>query len=386
MHRTLGILVLLAVGGAPATRAQIPAADHVVIVILENHDYSQIIGSAAAPYINALVDDPYAALFTQSVGLTHPSQPNYLHLYSGSNQGVTNDNLPANLPFTTPNLGAALLEAGRTFVGYSEGLPSVGYNGTVSGNYARKHNPWVNWQDAPTHGVPATLNVPLTSWPADFDSLPTLSFVIPDQVNDMHNGSDPARITIGDAWVQTHLDPFVQWAKTHHGLFVLTFDENNSSAGNHIVTIFLGQDVLHGQYAEPITHHDVLRTLEDMYGLPPSGEAATAAPITDCWVTATSSGRGIPRAGEGAALQPATPNPFRARTTIGFSVPEGGGGRALLQVLDVRGRRVATLLDGDVGVGSHATSFDATAVGPGVYFYSLRIGSATLTRKMIVTR
>ena len=63
----------------------VPRPDHVVIVIEENHSYSEIIGSSAAPYINSLAAQ--GALFTQSHATTHPSQPNYLHLFSGSNQG-----------------------------------------------------------------------------------------------------------------------------------------------------------------------------------------------------------------------------------------------------------------------------------------------------------
>ena len=95
------------------SRADLPMPDHIVIVIMENHGYDQIIGSSNAPYINSLANDPHGALFTNSHGLTHPSQPNYLMLYSGSNQGVTNDNLPANLPFLTLNLGASLINAGK---------------------------------------------------------------------------------------------------------------------------------------------------------------------------------------------------------------------------------------------------------------------------------
>jgi hypothetical protein len=80
---------------------------HTVILILENHSFSQIAGNAQAPYINALLNDNHTATLTQSFALTHPSQPNYIMLYSGSSQGVTDNNVPSNLPFTTPNLGAS---------------------------------------------------------------------------------------------------------------------------------------------------------------------------------------------------------------------------------------------------------------------------------------
>ena len=67
----------------------VPQPDHVVIVIEENHSYSEIIGSPNAPYINSLAAQ--GAVFTQSYAVTHPSQPNYLDLFSGFNQGVTDD-------------------------------------------------------------------------------------------------------------------------------------------------------------------------------------------------------------------------------------------------------------------------------------------------------
>jgi len=111
----------------------IPQYDHVVICIMENHSYSQIQGSSNAPYINSLVLDQNAATFTDSYGLTHPSQPNYLMFFSGENQGVTGDGLPDGQPFTTCNLGAELLAHNFTFAGYSEDLPSTGFNGETSG-------------------------------------------------------------------------------------------------------------------------------------------------------------------------------------------------------------------------------------------------------------
>jgi hypothetical protein len=209
-------------------------------------------------------------------------------LFSGSNQGVTSDGFPPNVPFTTPNLGASLLATSRTFIGYSEDLPSIGFNGSSSGDYVRKHNPWVNWQNAATNGIPSISNQPFTSFPADFTSLPTVSFVIPNQVNDMHDPpNNPIAIVNGDNWLQDNLDAYIQWAKTHNSLFILTFDEDDGNHSNRIVTIFIGQNIVQGQYSEHIDHYTVLRTLEDMYGLPYAGNSDTAFSIVDCWVIPT---------------------------------------------------------------------------------------------------
>ena len=263
--------------------AVIPTPDHVVILILENRADSQLLGTTYAPYITGLVNDPYSALFTHSFALSHPSQPNYLQLFSGSNQGVIDNNVPTGLPFTTLNLGAELLNASKTFIGYSEDLPSVGYTGATSGSYARKHNPWVNWQSSPTNGIPPTSNQPFSAFPTDFNQLPKVSFVVPNQDNDMHNGTYPTTVTTGDTWVRDHLDAYVQWAKSHNSLFILTFDEDDGSAGNSILTMFTGHMVQHGTYTNTITHYNLLRMLEDMFGLTHAGNAATATTIDYCW-------------------------------------------------------------------------------------------------------
>lgn len=277
----MGGLVSLGAWGQPAAP---PRPAHVVIVIEENHDYSQVIGSTAAPYLNALATQ--GALFTSSYALTHPSQPNYLHLFSGSDQGVTDDTCPPpGAQYTTPNLGAELLAAGLAFAGYSEDLPAEGSLVCSSGSYARKHAPWTNWQGTGTNQLPPSVNLPLTSFPTSFAALPTVSVVIPNLDNDMHNGSDPARISIADTWLRDKLDSYVQWATMHDSLLILTFDENEGASGNRIATIFVGPMVRPGQYGETIDHYTVLRTLEDMYGLGHAGAAASRSPILDSWAT-----------------------------------------------------------------------------------------------------
>jgi hypothetical protein len=259
--------------------SSIPHPAHVVVVVEENHAYPAIIGSSQAPYINSLARQ--GASFTHSYAITHPSQPNYLGLFSGSNQGVTTDAVPTK-PFTTPNLGAELLATAHTFGGYSENEPSVGYLGAKSsdGFYVRRHNPWSDWQGASQNAVPSAANMPFTKFPTtNYANLPTVSFVVPNLNNDMHNGT----VQAGDTWLKTHINPYVQWAKTHNSLLVVTWDEGDGSTTNQIATLFVGPMVKPGNYAESITHYNVLRTIEDMYGLGYAGASSTAAPITDIW-------------------------------------------------------------------------------------------------------
>jgi len=259
-------------GTATAAASAVPRYDHVLMVIMENHSAQNIIGNPAAPYINSLATS--GASMTQSFAITHPSQPNYIALFSGALNGVLDNTCPNTL--TAENLGSELIGANLSFIGYSESLPSPGYTGCTSGPYARKHNPWVNFTN-----VPAASNQPLTSLPTDFATLPTVSIVVPNLNNDMHDG------TIGqaDTWLRTNIDGYLQWAKQHNSLLVLTWDEDDNNAGNRIPTIFAGAGVRTGQYPEHIDHYSVLRTLQDMYGLPPLANSTTASPIVDIWDT-----------------------------------------------------------------------------------------------------
>ena len=248
----------------------VPRPDHVVIVIEENHSSTSIIGGSAAPYLNSLAAQ--GALFTDSRAVAHPSQPNYVALFSGSTQGVTDDSCPQT--FGADNLGAQLISAGQTFAGYSEDLPAPGDLSCTAGSYARKHSPWTDFPS-----VPASANLPFSAFPRNYDALPTVSIVVPNLANDMHDGS----VQTGDAWLRDNLGGYAQWASTHNSLLVVTWDEDDSRSGNQIATMFAGAGVKPGRYSEPIDHYRVLRTVEAAYGLPPLGHAAGTEPITDVW-------------------------------------------------------------------------------------------------------
>ena len=275
-------------------QSDIPHFDHVIIVIEENHAYNELIGSANAPYINKLAKD--GALFTDSHGIGHPSQPNYLALFSGSTQGIKGDECLAKItPFKTPNLGAALMSKGLSFKGYAQTMPSEGFLGctsiysklTIGYLYARKHTPWVNWIGTGPNSIPSSASVPMTAFPKDFSKLPAVSFVVPNMDCDMHNigfPGDAAAIRRGDHWLQEYIADYADWAKKHNSLLILTFDEDdyNPQNGNRIPTIFYGDKVKKGEYTETINHYNVLHTLEVMYGLP-SADNVSASPIIDVW-------------------------------------------------------------------------------------------------------
>jgi phospholipase C len=259
-----------------AGAATVPAPSHVVVVVLENHAYSQVMGSSSAPYINSLATG--GASLTQFYAETHPSQPNYYALFSGSTQGVTSDACVKIGFSSAANLGSELIAGGRTWASYNEGLPSQGSTTcSSSGNkYAQKHNPWFGFKN-----VPATTAYTFAQFPTDYTKLPTVSFVVPNLCNDMHDCS----VSTGDSWLKSRLGAYATWAKTHNSLLVVTFDEDNSLSSNRIATVVYGQPVPAGRTsATRYNHYNLLRTLEDMAGLTAhAGNAASAADITGIW-------------------------------------------------------------------------------------------------------
>lgn len=261
---------------AQSAQAATPRYDHVLVVVMENHGLAQIVGNRAAPYITSL--SLQGASFTNSHGVAHPSQPNYLALFSGSSQGVTNDGCPHTFA-GADNLGAQLIAGGLSFAGYSESMPSAGFTACSAGTYVRKHNPWVNFPN-----IPSSANQPYSAFPADYTALPTVSFLVPNLVSDMHDGS----VNTGDAWLKANIDAYAQWAKSHNSLLIVTFDEDDDSTANNLVpTIMVGAGIVPGKYDEAINHYNVLATIESIYGLP---ALTSAPPINDVFAAAPVAG------------------------------------------------------------------------------------------------
>lgn len=232
--------------------AVITKPDHIVVVVEENHSHSQIIGSPDAPYINALAAQ--GTLFTDYHAITHPSEPNYFALFSGSTQGVTDD---GTYHFSAPTLAGELQSAGLSFLGYAEaGSP-------------QKHNPWQSFTDSQATGRD------FSQFPTDFSQLPTVAFVSPNLQNDMHDGT----VAQGDQWLRDHLGAYADWAQTHNSLLVVTFDENAGGGTNQITTLVTGAGVPAGHNDQYADHYSLLRTIEDTYGLPALGESVHATPL-----------------------------------------------------------------------------------------------------------
>jgi acid phosphatase len=242
----------------------VPDFKKIVVVIEENRGFSEVIGSASAPYINSLAAG--GALFTDSHGVARPSQPNYFALFSGSTQGVT-DNYTHT--FSGPNLDTQLKAVGKTFRGYAE-YPSV-----------RKHDPWESFTNSSADGRA------FSQFPTDFNQLADVSFVVPNEDHDMHDGS----VRAGDDWLRARIKPYADWARNNNSLLIVHFDEDAGGSANHIPTIFYGARVKPGKYGRRLDHYQVLATLESSDNLPLLNKANT--PVSDVWTATTTAAASV---------------------------------------------------------------------------------------------
>lgn len=365
------------------TAQTLPKPDHIIIVMLENKGYTSIIGSSNAPYINSLISDPKCALFSDSHGITHPSQPNYLHLYSGNNQGVTNDNAPTGTPYSTCNLGYSLISHTYTFKGYSEDLPSVGSLVTSSGNYVARHSPWNFWIGTGTNQLSPTVHQPYTAFPAatNYTSLPTVSFIIPNLAHDMHNPTlNGATATLnGDTWLSTNLPSLITWVKAHNSLLIIHYDEDESLLGqptaNKIPTMFIGSMVQGGTYNNKMNHFSILRTIEDMYSLPRCDSSNFYQPITNCWSLAT----GIKNIN---INQKATIYPVPTSNLLTVDINSEFADKVIIAITDISGR-ILLQEEQIISTGANQSKINTQDLKNGIYFLSIKGATVNSSQKFI---
>jgi phosphatidylinositol-3-phosphatase len=227
----------------------------VVLLVMENKERGQVLGSADAPYMTALARRYGTA--TRSFSVARPSLPNYLALVSGSTHGISSDCTGCRA--SGPNLGTQLNAARLNWKAYEEGLPSRCFTGASAGRYARKHDPFAYWGERDCrHRVSfAALNADLAS-----GRLPPFSLVVPDLCHDMHDCS----VATGDRFLKA-LVPTLLRALGPHGYLVLTFDEGSATSAL-IPTVVAGPGARRGAtQTSRVDHYGVLATIEDTFGL-----------------------------------------------------------------------------------------------------------------------
>jgi phosphatidylinositol-3-phosphatase len=255
-------------GGAPA---------HIAVVVMENEEYGDIIGSRATPYINRLAER--YGLARAMYATTHPSLPNYLALTGGSTFGIDSDCTDCSVH--AAGLIDQLQAAGISWRAYMEDLPHPCFRGAGNGGYAKKHDPFLYYTDVAGRPARCDRVVPLTRLSADERdrALPRFLWITPNLCHDMHD-CDPAT---GDRFL-SQLLPALLAALGRHGLLVLTWDEGSSdegccrlSSGGHIATILAGPGARRGaRLSTPVDQYSILQGIEDLLGLPRLRGAACA--------------------------------------------------------------------------------------------------------------
>jgi len=264
------VALQLACGGGGSSQVQTPVQtpvaagqptfSHVVLVVEENHSYSEVIGNASMPYLNSLASQ--YGLATQYFADAHPSLPNYLVLTTGLTE-TFDDTFIGTI--SDDNVIRELVKVGKTWKAYAESLPSPGYTGIDVGLYVQRHNPFAYLSDVQNDSTQAANIVPFTQFATDLanNALPQYSFVVPNTMDDGHDGT----LVQADAWLQTNIAPLIaSSAFQSSGLLIITFDEGNqadlSHGGGQVATLIISSAVKQGfQSASLYQHQSTLRLI-----------------------------------------------------------------------------------------------------------------------------
>ena len=242
--------------------------DHVVLVVLENHRFSEV--AAHSPYLNALARACGLATGYSAVG--HPSLPNYLALTSGSTQGISSD--CHGCAISAPSIFGQTHGDWRS---YLEGIPAAGYEGAARGRYVKQHDPAAYYTPL-RRGYPQRA-VPIGRLRTDLarDRLARFSLVIPDQCHSEHDCS----IATGDEWLRAWLPRiFASHAyRSGRTAVFVTYDEGGG-ARNLVYTVVAARSVRPGTVVgASFDHYSLLLTAERLLGLRCLAHACEARPM-----------------------------------------------------------------------------------------------------------
>jgi hypothetical protein len=247
-------------GGAPR---------HIAVIVMENEEFSNIIGSTSAPYINSLARS--YGLAGSMFAIAHPSLPNYLALTGGSTFGISSDCTGCSV--NTTSVVDQLEHAGLSWKGYMEDLPHPCFTGASAAGYAKKHDPFAYYTRIVNRPARCRRIVPLSRLAADerARALPRFVWITPNLCHDMHD----CDVATGDRFLSRLVPPLLA-SLGPRGLLFITWDEGSSddsccrlAFGGHIVTIAAGSLARRGaRLPAPADHYSLLQTLEDLFGLP----------------------------------------------------------------------------------------------------------------------
>lgn len=260
---------------APTLRpGHVAKTSHVVLIVMENKEQPQVIGSKDAPYLTRLARRQ--GLAVDSFAIRHPSLPNYIALISGQTQGITDD--CTDCAANAPNIAGQLEQANLTWRAYLEGLPAPCARPASAGRYAKKHDPFAYDDGIAADPKRCAQRVPLTRLAGDIrhNRLADFSLITPDLCNDTHD----CPISTGDRFLRRTV-PALLPALGPHGFLVITYDEGTTndgccggSRGGRIATVVAGPDVRPAaRMNRAVDHYGVLATIETTFGLAHLGSA-----------------------------------------------------------------------------------------------------------------
>lgn len=283
----LAVLATLALAGCSSSHPGAPLAvgppahlppsrtSHVVVIVMENKEYEDVIGAPRSTYLNALATRYGVA--SDDYAITHPSLPNYLALTAGSTFSIDSDCTDCHV--AAANLVDQLERAHVSWKAYLEDMPSPCFLGAAAGEYAKKHNPFVYYDDIVDNPGRCRKLVPYTQLAGDLraGTLPTFAWISPNLCDDTHD----CPVSAGDHFLSGVI-PSLLAELGPHGFIVITWDEGSSdrgccrlAQGGHIAALVLGPDVRAGaRDSAPVDHYGVLATIEQALGLGPLAKAA----------------------------------------------------------------------------------------------------------------
>ncbi|HSU67730.1 MAG TPA: Ig-like domain repeat protein, partial [Tepidisphaeraceae bacterium] len=382
--------------GTSSTGGTILTPSHVVVVLEEDRFANAIGDTTNMPYTNQLAST--GLVYTNAHGLNTTSQEGqmaYLALYSGSTQGVTGNSYQG--PFSGANLAQTLNNAGLGFVGYAEAMPHDGdttdqlaadpTNSRYDDLYTRSYNPMAQFTSVGTGKVNSDVNKTFASFPtttAGFAALPAVTFVVPDTLHNTHGSNDtnpyatdPSAYNLlrqdADNFLKSQINGYIQWAKQNNSLVIIVGDEGDRAHGftslatNKITMIVNGSTNLFvpGTDSANVNVYNVLRTMEDMYGVTKLASSSNAATL-DTNAAGQLSGVVTTKASTTTALATsATPSTFGQSITFTATVSDTTSGTpsGTITFLDgstqigtgtLNGSGVATFITSALTAGSHS--------------------------------
>ena len=277
------VLLIAACGGSepgrplavpPAPDLPTASSSHVALIVMENKEATEVLGSSSSPYVTRLARRYGVA--TRSYAIRHPSLPNYLALTSGSTHGIASDCTDCHV--AARNIVDQLEAAGISWKAYMEDLPRPCSGVATAGGYAKKHDPFMYYDDVARNPRRCGNVVPFDRLASDLRhaTLPTFSFISPNLCNDTHD----CDVATGERFLAALVPRLLREAGPH-GFVILTWDEGKTNDGccidahgGRIATVVAGPDVRrHARSARPVDDYGVLRTVEGAFGLGTLGAA-----------------------------------------------------------------------------------------------------------------